>query len=161
MLGVSFLLFPLTFSKLHTADPRSRAKYERNCRRWYHNRHRSRSRHLFRRREERHCRLQPYDLLRGFQAAVDRVIQFLSSETKTITTTAEISQFRYHLHQRRYPYRNSIAQATEKVRKEDVITVKQGRTIADASKSRKACVSTAGISTQGTSTICTMPLRSL
>ena len=32
------------------------------------------------------------DLRRGSQAAVDRVVEFLSAHTKTITTTAEIAQ---------------------------------------------------------------------
>jgi len=34
----------------------------------------------------------PMDLRRGSQAAVDRVVEYLSAHTKTITTTAEISQ---------------------------------------------------------------------
>ncbi|KAH9837776.1 uncharacterized protein C8Q71DRAFT_796239 [Rhodofomes roseus] len=55
----------------------------------------------------------PMDLRRGSQAAVERVVKFLSSHAKTITTTTE------------------IAQAMEKVSKEGVITVKEGRTIDD------------------------------
>ncbi|KAI6127027.1 chaperonin GroL [Pisolithus sp. B1] len=55
----------------------------------------------------------PMDLRRGSQAAVDRVVEYLSANTKTITTTAE------------------IAQAMEKVGKEGVITVKEGKTIED------------------------------
>ncbi|KAI0267919.1 hypothetical protein BGY98DRAFT_1141919, partial [Russula aff. rugulosa BPL654] len=34
----------------------------------------------------------PMDLRRGSQAAVERVVEFLSKNTKTITTTAEIAQ---------------------------------------------------------------------
>ena len=34
----------------------------------------------------------PMDLRRGSQAAVDNVVQYLSAQTKTITTTAEIAQ---------------------------------------------------------------------
>ncbi|KAJ7646344.1 hypothetical protein DFH06DRAFT_1424274 [Mycena polygramma] len=67
----------------------------------------------------------PMDLRRGSQEAVDRVVQFLSSQTKTITTTAEIAQVATHLCQRRHPRRNLIAQATEKVGKEGVITEKK------------------------------------
>uniref|UniRef100_A0A8H8CE52 Heat shock protein 60 n=1 Tax=Psilocybe cubensis TaxID=181762 RepID=A0A8H8CE52_PSICU len=50
------------------------------------------------------------DLRRGSQAAVDRVVSFLSAHAKTIMTTAEIAQ---------------------KVGKEGVITVKEGKTIED------------------------------
>ncbi|KAH9829931.1 uncharacterized protein C8Q71DRAFT_862795 [Rhodofomes roseus] len=55
----------------------------------------------------------PMGLRRGSQAAVERVVEFLSSHAKTITTTTE------------------IAQAMEKVGKEGVITVKKARTIND------------------------------
>ncbi|KAJ7471740.1 chaperonin Cpn60/TCP-1 family [Mycena latifolia] len=73
----------------------------------------------------------PMDLRRGSQAAVDRVVQFLSSHTKTITTTAEIAQVATISANGDTHVGNLIAQAMEKVGKEGVITVKEGRTIED------------------------------
>ncbi|KAJ7621819.1 chaperonin Cpn60/TCP-1 family [Mycena rosella] len=73
----------------------------------------------------------PMDLRRGSQAAVDRVVQFLSAQTKTITTTAEIAQVATISANGDTHVGNLIAQAMEKVGKEGVITVKEGRTIED------------------------------
>ncbi|KAF8961721.1 chaperonin Cpn60/TCP-1 family [Flammula alnicola] len=73
----------------------------------------------------------PMDLRRGSQAAVDRVVEFLSSHTKTITTTAEIAQVATISANGDTHVGNLIAQAMEKVGKEGVITVKEGRTIED------------------------------
>lgn len=73
----------------------------------------------------------PMDLRRGSQAAVDRVVQFLSTHTKTITTTSEIAQVATISANGDVHVGNLIAQAMEKVGKEGVITVKEGRTIED------------------------------
>ena len=73
----------------------------------------------------------PMDLRRGSQAAVDRVVEFLSKNTKTITTTAEIAQVATISANGDTHIGNLIAQAMEKVGKEGVITVKEGRTIED------------------------------
>jgi chaperonin GroEL len=73
----------------------------------------------------------PMDLRRGSQAAVERVVEFLSKNTKTVTTTAEIAQVATISANGDIHIGNLIAQAMEKVGKEGVITVKEGRTIED------------------------------
>ncbi|TDL15870.1 hypothetical protein BD410DRAFT_808577 [Rickenella mellea] len=89
------------------------------------------SRHLRRRRQERRGLLQPMDLRRGAQAAVDRVVDFHSKHTKTITTSEEIAQVATISANGDTHVGNLIATAMEKVGKEGVITVKEGRTIED------------------------------
>ena len=71
------------------------------------------------------------DLRRGSQAAGDRVVEFLSAHTKTITTTAEIAQVATISANSDVHVGNLIAQAMGKVGKEGVITVKEGRTTED------------------------------
>ena len=73
----------------------------------------------------------PMDLRRGSQAAVDRVVEFLAANTKKVTTTAEIAQVATISANGDTHVGNLIAQAMEKVGKEGVITVKEGRTIDD------------------------------
>ncbi|KAF6745067.1 heat shock protein [Ephemerocybe angulata] len=73
----------------------------------------------------------PMDLRRGSQAAVDRVVEFLSTHARTVTTTAEIAQVATISANGDTHVGNLIAQAMEKVGKEGVITVKEGRTIED------------------------------
>ncbi|KAF6746623.1 heat shock protein [Ephemerocybe angulata] len=73
----------------------------------------------------------PMDLRRGSQAAVDRVVEFLSQHARTVTTTAEIAQVATISANGDTHVGNLIAQAMEKVGKEGVITVKEGRTIED------------------------------
>ena len=73
----------------------------------------------------------PMDLRRGCQAAVERVVEFLSKNTKTITTTAEIAQVATISANGDTHVGSLIAQAMEKVGKEGVITVKEGRTTED------------------------------
>ena len=73
----------------------------------------------------------PMDLRRGSQAAVDRVVDFLSSKARTVTTTAEIAQVATISANGDTHVGSLIAQAMEKVGKEGVITVKEGRTIED------------------------------
>jgi chaperonin GroEL len=73
----------------------------------------------------------PMDLCRGSQAAVDRFLKFLSSHTKTITTTAEIAQVATISANGDVYVTNLITRAIEKVRKEGVITVKEDRVIGD------------------------------
>ena len=69
------------------------------------------------------------DLRRGSQAAVDNVVQYLSAQTKTITTTAQVATISVNGDTTHVG--NLIAQAMEKVGKEGVITVNEGRTIED------------------------------
>ena len=71
------------------------------------------------------------DLRRGAQAAVDRVVDYLSKNTKVITTTEEIAQVATISANGDTHVGNLIATAMEKVGKEGVITVKEGRTIKD------------------------------
>ncbi|KAF8553039.1 chaperonin Cpn60/TCP-1 [Imleria badia] len=68
----------------------------------------------------------PMDLRRGLQAAVDRVVEFLSVNTKKVTTTAEIAQVATISANGDTHVGNLIAQAVEKVGKGGVITVKEG-----------------------------------
>jgi chaperonin GroEL len=63
----------------------------------------------------------PMDLRRDSQAAVDRVVEFLSANTKTITTTAEIAQVPTISANGDVHVGNLIAQAMEEVGKEGVI----------------------------------------
>jgi chaperonin GroEL len=71
------------------------------------------------------------DLHRGFQAPIDRVIVFLSTHTKTITTTAEIAQVATISVNCDKHVGNLITQAMGKVGKEGAITIKEGHTIED------------------------------
>ncbi|KAF5335781.1 hypothetical protein D9611_009570 [Ephemerocybe angulata] len=73
----------------------------------------------------------PMELCHGSQAAVDRVVEFLSQHARTVTTTAEIAQVATISADGDTHVRNLIAQAMEKVGKEGVMTVKEGRTIED------------------------------
>jgi chaperonin GroEL len=65
------------------------------------------------------------DLRRGSQAAVDRAVKFLSTQTRTNTTAAEIAQVATTSANGDIHVRNVIAQAMEKARKDGVIS--QGR----------------------------------
>lgn len=73
----------------------------------------------------------PMDLRRGCQAAVERVIAYLESNKRSITTSAEIAQVATISANGDPHVGELIAQAMEKVGKEGVITVKEGRTIED------------------------------
>ncbi|THU90006.1 chaperonin Cpn60/TCP-1, partial [Dendrothele bispora CBS 962.96] len=73
----------------------------------------------------------PMDLHRGAQAVVDLVVDYLSSQAKTITTTAEIAQVATISANRDTHVRNLISQAMERVGKEGVITIKEGKTTHD------------------------------
>ncbi|GJJ13193.1 chaperonin [Clathrus columnatus] len=73
----------------------------------------------------------PMDLRRGCQAAVEKVIAFLESNKRSITTSAEIAQVATISANGDVHIGGLIAQAMEKVGKEGVITVKEGRTIED------------------------------
>jgi chaperonin GroEL len=69
----------------------------------------------------------------GALKPLDRVVEFLSAHTKTITT-AEIAQVATISANDNTHVGNLIAQAMEKVGKEGVITVKESRTIEDEIK---------------------------
>ncbi|KAK0446114.1 chaperonin GroL [Armillaria borealis] len=73
----------------------------------------------------------PMDLRRGSQAAVEKVVAFLGDKTKTITTSEEIAQVATISANGDVHVGSLIAQAMEKVGKEGVITVKEGKTIED------------------------------
>lgn len=73
----------------------------------------------------------PMELRRGSQAAVDAVIKFLDANKRVITTSEEIAQVATISANGDSHIGGLIAQAMEKVGKEGVITVKEGRTIED------------------------------
>jgi chaperonin GroEL len=73
----------------------------------------------------------PMDLRRGTQAAVDTVIKFLEEHKREITTSEEIAQVATISANGDTHIGNLIATAMEKVGKEGVITVKEGKTIED------------------------------
>lgn len=73
----------------------------------------------------------PMDLRRGAQAAVDAVIKFLESNKRAVTTSEEIAQVATISANGDKHVGQLIATAMEKVGKEGVITVKEGRTLED------------------------------
>ncbi|KAG9773933.1 chaperonin GroL, partial [Aureobasidium melanogenum] len=73
----------------------------------------------------------PMDLRRGTQAAVEAVVDYLQSKKKDITTSAEIAQVATISANGDTHVGNLISNAMEKVGKEGVITVKEGKTIED------------------------------
>ena len=73
----------------------------------------------------------PMDLRRGAQKAVDRVLEILEANKQVITTSEEIAQVATISANGDKHVGGIIAQAMERVGKEGVITVKEGRTIED------------------------------
>jgi chaperonin GroEL len=73
----------------------------------------------------------PMDLRRGTQAAVEAVVDYLQKNKKDITTSAEIAQVATISANGDTHVGNLISNAMEKVGKEGVITVKEGKTIED------------------------------
>lgn len=73
----------------------------------------------------------PMDLRRGTQAAVDAVVQYLQQNKRDITTGAEIAQVATISANGDTHVGKLISNAMEKVGKEGVITVKEGKTIED------------------------------
>ncbi|KAI9785459.1 MAG: chaperonin [Geoglossum umbratile] len=73
----------------------------------------------------------PMDLRRGTQAAVEAVVDFLQKNKRDITTSSEISQVATISANGDPHIGDLIANAMEKVGKEGVITVKEGKTIED------------------------------
>ncbi|GAB7343711.1 hypothetical protein MBLNU457_1691t1 [Dothideomycetes sp. NU457] len=73
----------------------------------------------------------PMDLRRGTQAAVDAVVDYLIKNKRDITTSAEISQVATISANGDTHIGALLASAMEKVGKEGVITVKEGKTIDD------------------------------
>ncbi|CAH7674298.1 heat shock protein 60 [Phakopsora pachyrhizi] len=73
----------------------------------------------------------PMDLRRGSQAAVDEVIKFLDANKREITTSKEIAQVATISANGDSHIGQLISTAMEKVGKEGVITVKEGKTIED------------------------------
>jgi chaperonin GroEL len=71
------------------------------------------------------------DLRRGSQKAVEKVIQFLEANKRVITTSEEIAQVATISANGDPHIGQLIANAMEKVGKEGVITVKEGKTIED------------------------------
>lgn len=73
----------------------------------------------------------PMDLRRGTQAAVKSVIEYLQSNKRDITTSEEIAQVATISANGDHHIGRLIANAMEKVGKEGVITVKEGKTTED------------------------------
>uniref|UniRef100_A0A8H7NLI1 Heat shock protein 60 n=1 Tax=Bionectria ochroleuca TaxID=29856 RepID=A0A8H7NLI1_BIOOC len=73
----------------------------------------------------------PMDLRRGIQAAVDAVVEFLQNNKRDITTSEEIAQVATISANGDHYLGKMIANAMEKVGKEGVITVKEGKTMQD------------------------------
>mgnify|MGYP001759214285 FL=1 len=73
----------------------------------------------------------PMDLRRGCQSAVDEVIKFLESHKREVTTSEEIAQVATISANGDSHVGTLIATAMEKVGKEGVITVKEGKTLED------------------------------
>ena len=73
----------------------------------------------------------PMDLRRGSQAAVNEVIAFLEKNKREVTTSEEIAQVATISANGDKHIGTLIATAMEKVGKEGVITVKEGRTLED------------------------------
>ncbi|WFD36608.1 chaperonin [Malassezia cuniculi] len=73
----------------------------------------------------------PMDLRRGSQAAVDAVIAYLEANKREVTTSEEIAQVATISANGDKHVGSLIATAMEKVGKEGVITVKEGRTLED------------------------------
>lgn len=73
----------------------------------------------------------PMDLRRGSQAAVDAVIAYLEENKREVTTSEEIAQVATISANGDKHVGSLIATAMEKVGKEGVITVKEGRTLED------------------------------
>jgi chaperonin GroEL len=75
--------------------------------------------------------VNPNDLRRGVQQAVDLVVQFLKENARPITTSQEIAQVATISANGDKHVGQMIAQAMEKVGKEGVITVQEGKTLVD------------------------------
>jgi chaperonin GroEL len=73
----------------------------------------------------------PMDLRRGIQAAVDAVVEYLQQHKRDITTSEEIAQVATISANGDEHIGKLIANAMEKVGKEGVITVKEGKTMQD------------------------------
>jgi len=73
--------------------------------------------------------MNPMDLKRGIDLAVDQVVTFLKKNSKTITTTTEIEQVATISANNDKEIGQLIAKAMEKVGKEGVITVNEGKTL--------------------------------
>ncbi|KAG9236121.1 putative heat shock protein 60 [Amylocarpus encephaloides] len=73
----------------------------------------------------------PMDLRRGTQAAVEAVVEFLQKNKRDITTSEEIAQVATISANGDIHIGKLIANAMEKVGKEGVITVKEGKTMED------------------------------
>ncbi|KAG0224423.1 chaperonin [Mortierella sp. GBA43] len=73
----------------------------------------------------------PMDLRKGVQMAVDVIVEFLRQNKREITTTQEIAQVGTISANGDKAIGNLLAQAMEKVGKEGVITVKDGKTTED------------------------------
>jgi chaperonin GroEL len=73
----------------------------------------------------------PMDLRRGTQAAVEAVVNYLQKNKRDITTSEEVAQVATISANGDKHIGKLLAQAMEKVGKEGVITVKEGKTVED------------------------------
>ena len=75
--------------------------------------------------------VNPNDLRRGVQQAVDLVVNFLKANSRPITTSQEVAQVATISANGDLHVGQMIANAMEKVGKEGVITVQEGKTLVD------------------------------
>lgn len=75
--------------------------------------------------------VNPMDLRRGVQLAVDNVLKFLQAHKKDITTSQEIAQVATISANGDTVVGELIAQAMQRVGREGVITVQEGKTLSD------------------------------
>ena len=89
--------------------------------------------------------MNPMDLKRGIDKAVESVVEELKKLSKPCTTSKEIAQVGAISANADDDIGKIIADAMDKVGKEGVITVEDGKACRTSSKSSKACSSTAAI----------------
>jgi chaperonin GroEL len=75
--------------------------------------------------------VNPMDLRKGVFLAVDEVVKHLNANRRLITTSAEVAQVATISANGDKHVGSLIAQAMEKVGKEGVITVQEGKTVTD------------------------------
>ena len=75
--------------------------------------------------------INPMDLRKGIQQAVDLVVRYLKENARPITTSQEVAQVATISANGDHHVGKLIAQAMEKVGKEGVITIQEGKTLVD------------------------------
>ena len=90
--------------------------------------------------------MNPMDLKRGVEMAVEAVVEDLKKKSKKVTTNEEIAQVGTISANGEREIGAMIAKAMEKVGNEGVITVEEAKSSTPSSKSSRACSSTAATS---------------